>query len=267
LYRPVVLGITNPGEIDPRRMREIPKPAFDFSIRDSYVKKADVLFGAGISPAVNFYPDGQNRNDFSFDLVAAYEKSRFILEGGIGANYTSESAEYRINYSSYDSVGYFFGVSSFSIDPSNPDSIILETNLKSIYDSIDHYIINESTNKYSYLQIPLKLGYRIIQKDRFSLDLKLGILFSVQIYKDVPEAPYGGSDVEIEVIRQYPDRLSTTWQYTAGAAFNYQISRQLRFSLEPFYRQYLKSVYTPGSPYSARSPYSFGIRAGIYIHF
>lgn len=248
--------------------RESPEPIFDLNIKDSYAKKADVLFGAAFSPAVNIYPEGQNRNDYSLEFLTSYEKSRFILEGGIGANYTSESAKYQINYSSYDSVGYYVGVTSFTVDPVNPDSVVFETNLKNLYDSIDHYSINENTNKFVYLQIPLRIGYRIFERNRFSLDIKLGILFSLQVYKDIPGVPYQGSDVnQIEVIRQYPDRLTTTWQYTAGIGMNYHINNNLRFTLEPIYRQYIKSVYSPSSEFPAKSPYSFGIRGGIYFHF
>ncbi len=248
--------------------REIGEAVLDLTFKDSYVRKAEVLFGVNLSPAVNIYPDRQNRNDYSLEFVSAVEKSRFIIESGIGGNYTTESVKYQITYSTYDSVGYYIGVTGFTVDPQNPDSVRFETSLKSVYDSINHFNIQENTNKFAYLQIPLRIGYRVIQKDRFSLDLKLGVLFSVQIYKEVPAVPYRGSDGEkIEVIRQYPDRLLTNWQYTAGLGINYQINNKLRFTIEPFYRQYLKSVYSTGSAYSARSPYGFGIRGGLYFHF
>lgn len=267
-YCPYTIDISTDQKLVSSELRNSGKPFFDLNIKDNYVKKAELMLGAGFTPAVNIYPNRQNRNDYSLELVAAYEKSRFIIESGIGANYTSESAKYQVNYSSYDSVGYYVGVTSFSIDPGNPDSVIFETNLKSVYDSIDHYLIKENTNKFVYLQIPLRIGYRIIEANRFSLDLKTGVLFSLQIYRDVPKAPYQGNDVEqIEVIRQYPDRLKTNWQYTVSLGFNYQINQQTRFSLEPVYRQYINSVYSPGSAYPARSPYSFGIRGGIYFHF
>jgi hypothetical protein len=248
--------------------RKTGHPAFRFNMKDDYARKADIVFGAGLSPAINIYPEGQNRNDYSLELLAAYEKSRFIVETGIGANYASEGARYRVNYSSYDSVGFYIGVTSFSILPGNPDSVIFETNLKNIYDSVDHYRITENTNKFVYLQIPLRIGYRIIEGRRFSLDVKAGVLFSLQVYREIPGVPYPGSDADrIEVVRQYPDRLSSNWQYTAGLGMNYHINDRVRFSLEPFYRQYIKSVYSPASLYPARSPYSFGIRGGIYFHF
>jgi len=247
--------------------RVYPDPIFDLNIRDNYAKKADVLFGAAFSPAVNIYPDAQNRNDYSLEVVASYEKSRFLVETGIGGNYTSESAEYRVNYKTYDSVGFYVGVTSFSINPDYPDSVIFQTRLKNLYDSIDRYTILENTNKYAYLQIPLRVGYRVIQMPRFSLDLKAGLLFSVQIYKDTPGVSYQGNDVDIEVLRQYPDRLTTTWQYTAGIGMNYHINNKMRFTLEPFYRQYIKSAYSPGSEFPARSPYAFGFRGGLYFHF
>lgn len=252
-------------EINTREDADPGEPIFDLNLKDTYVRKAEVLFGASFSPAVNIYPDRQNHNDYSFDIVAAYEKSRFIVETGIGANFSSESAQYQINYTTYDSVGYYIGVTSFTNDPNNPDSIIFNTNLKSIYDSIDRYSIQENTNRYVYLQIPIRIGYRVLETKRFSLDLKAGLLFSLQIHKDIPGAPYQGNDVE--VIRQYPDRLSSYWQYTASASFNYQINRQIRFSIEPFYRQYIKSAYSPYSVYPAKSPYGFGLRGGLYFHF
>ena len=239
-----------------------------FNLKNSYAKPADLLFGANFSPAVNIYPDGQNRNDYSIELIAAYEKSRIIVETGIGGNYTTESAKYQVNYTSFDSIGFYYGVNSFAVDPVNPDSVIFETSLKNLYDSIDHYLIRENTNKYAYLQIPLRLGYRVFQASKFSVDLKVGVLFSLQVYKDVPGVPYQGSDADnIEVIRQYPDRLTTSWQYTAGIGLNYHINDKVRFGLEPYYRQYIKSAYSPTSAYPAKSPYAFGIRGGIYFHF
>lgn len=265
---PAQLNAGSENQINTREDANPGEARYGLSMKDTYVRKAEVLFGASFSPAVNIYPERQNQNDYSFDIVAAYEKSRFIVETGLGANFTSESAKYQINYTTYDSIGFYIGVSSFTTDPANSDSIIFETNLKSIYDSIDHYQIQENTNKYVYLQIPIRIGYRVVQLDRFSLDLKAGLLFSLQIHKDVPGVPYQGNDTDqIDVIRQYPDRLSTYWQYTASVSFNYQINNQVRFSLEPFYRQCLKSTYSPSSVYPAKSPYGFGLRAGIYFHF
>lgn len=243
-------------------------PVFNMGMENQYVKNAKLLLGAAFSPAVNIYPDGQNRNDFSFEIIAVYENSRFFAEGGFGANYATESAKYGINYSTYDSVGYFINVDAFTLDPENPGTIRFHTSMKNIYDSISHYKIKENTNKYAYLQIPLRIGYRIIDNGRFSLDVKAGILFSWQIMKDVPDLPYEGSDdSQIDVIRYYPDRLKTNWQYTAGVGINYHISNNLRIGIDPFYRQYIKSVYAPDSKYSARSPYAFGVRGGIYIEF
>lgn len=267
-YRIASIELNEDIDMQMEEVRQSGKPVFGLSTKDGYAKKADIIFGAAFSPAVNIYPDGQNRNDYSLEFVTAYEKSRFILETGIGGNYTTESAKYGISYTSYDSVGYFINVNSFNTVHDYPDSIRFETSMKNVYDSVDHYTIKENTNKYAYLQIPLRIGYRVFQKDRFSLDLKLGILFSIQVYKEVPEVPYEGNDVEpIEVVRYSPDRLKTNWQYTASIGMNYHLNKNFRLTLEPFYRQYIKSVYSPGSEYSARSPYAFGLRGGIYFHF
>jgi hypothetical protein len=243
-------------------------PVFNMSLEDSYVKEGKLELGATFGPAVSIYPNGQNRNDFTFEILAVYENSRVFAEGGIGAYYSSESAKYGITYSSYDSVGYFINVDAFTVDPQNPESIRFNTSTKNIYDSIRQYRIEEKTNKYAYLQLPLRVGYRVIETGRFSLDLKAGIIFSWQIFKDVPEIPYQENDIDqIEVIRNYPDRLKTNWQYTAGIGINYHISNYIRLGIDPFYRQYINSVYAPDSKYSAKSPYAFGIRGGLFIEF
>ncbi len=243
-------------------------PIFTHLLKDDYVRSADLWVGAGFSPAVNIYPEGQNRNDFSAELLLAYERSRFIAEGGLSINYTTESARYGVRYSSYDSVGYFINVSSFAENPEFPGTVLFETNTKGVYDSIERIRVEEKTNKYAYIQLPLRAGYRLLDKGRFSVDLKFGVIFSLQVYRDVPEIPFEGNDVErIEVIRAYPDRLKTHWQYTTSLGLNYYFSRKTRLSVEPFYRQYINSVYSAGSELPARSPYAFGIRGTLYFHF
>lgn len=244
------------------------EPIFTQLLKDDYVRSADLWVGAGFSPAVNIYPEGQNRNDFSAELLLAYERSRFIAEGGLGINYTTESARYGVRYSSYDSVGYFINVSSFTENPEVPGTVLFETNTKGVYDSIERIRVEEKTNKYAYIQLPLRAGYRLVDKGRFSVDLKVGVIFSLQVYRDVPEIPFEGNDVErIEVIRAYPDRLKTHWQYTTSLGLNYYFSRKTRLSVEPFYRQYINSVYSAGSELPARSPYAFGISGTLYFHF
>ena len=140
-YRIALIELDDPADIYVGESRQDGDPVFDLTIKDGYVKKADILFGAGFSPAVNIYPDGQNRNDYSLELIAAYEKSRFIVEGGIGGNYATEGVKYGITYSSYDSVGFYVNVNSFSFKPGNSDSVVFETRLKSVYDGVDHYRI------------------------------------------------------------------------------------------------------------------------------
>jgi hypothetical protein len=267
-YMKTKLKGTGHHKLSSDKYRIAGKPRFNLPVKDTYARKASMLFGAGFSPAINIYPDGQNRNDYSFEVTTTWEKAGFIAESGLGLQYASENAQYQINYTSYDSVGFYIGVISFSPAPNNPDSVVLQTSFMNIYDSIDHVVIRENSNKYLYLQIPFRIGYRLHQSDRFSIDLKTGIIFSVQIYRDIPGVPYQGTDAgQVEVNRLYPDRLQTNWQYTAGIGLNYHVSSRLRFTLMPQYRQYIKSVYSPNSSYPARSPYAFGLWGGVYFHF
>ena len=235
---------------------------------NDYYRKADLLLGAHITPALTYYPEGENKNSYAFELTADYQKSDFFVQSGIGAEYYSEKGNYSINYESFDSVDYYYDVTSFNIDPNNPDSIIFNLKSTNVYDSVNHLKIEETSNKYLYMQIPLNVGYEIWGNSRFSVKIRGGVIFSWLVYKDEPVVTYHANDVTIvDISNNYPGRRKYNWQWMAGIGLNVRLSKKLIFSVEPVYKQYINSIYTKGSGMDKKLPYSVGLRTGIYLNF
>ncbi len=246
---------------------EIVNPQPITNVND-YYRKSEFLLGAHITPSVTYYPTGENKNSYAFELTADYQKSDFFVQSGVGAEYYSEKGNYSINFESFDSVGYYYDVTSFNIDPNNPDSIIFNLKSTDIYDSVKHIKIEETSNNYLYMQVPLNVGYKVWENNRFSIKIRGGLIFSWLVYKDEPVVTYHANDITIiDINNNYPGRRKFNWQWMAGVGLNVSLSKNLTFSVEPVYKQYINSIYTKGSGMDKKLPYSVGLRTGIYLNF
>lgn len=254
-----------PTDVEPRENTTSPK--FDFTVKNDYARKANMFFGCHFTPAITYYPSKANSNNYTIEITADYVPSRFSLQSGIGLSYYDETGDYLVNYESFDSVGYYLNVISFSINPGNPDSIIFNLKEQNIYDTVKHYTISETKNKYLYIQIPFSAGYTLFNYKRLSCTLRAGVIFSVMVYKNEPEINYTATDINlINIEKQYPGRLSTNWQFSAGISFSYTLNHKIRFAIEPIYKYYLNPVYEKGADYSTKNPFSIGLRTGIYFN-
>jgi hypothetical protein len=248
--------------------RNINSPELGLVIRNDYVRQPEYWFGAQITPSVVYYPGKSNKNSWSGEFTIDYMPSRFSLQAGVGLGYYKESGEYQVSYSSYDSVGFYYDVSTFSLYPENPDSVLFELNEISIYDTVDHIVVSEIQNQYLYLRLPVKLGYNLFDTKKLSCHLHGGLVFSLLAWKDEPDVSIPAADItRIDIEETYPGRLSTSWQLTAGINFIYKINDRFGISFEPTYMQYIGKLYKPGFDYSDTRPYAIGLRTGIYVKF
>jgi len=234
-----------------------------------YYRTTEWFAGVNITPGITFYPENSgNRNQYLLELNTGYSRNSWFIQSGAGLGYYSEYGNTSIDYRSYDSVGYFYDVSSFQIHPEYPDSIIFNLKMTGIYDSIEHTVIKQTRNQYLYLQIPLSIGLRIWEKNRVSFTVRGGIIFSWLVYKDEPVVKFAPDDATlIKSNMLYPGRYTTNWQWTAGLGLRYQISNRLQFSIEPVFSQYFGNFYKTGKGYNKKMPYSIGLRTGIYLNY
>jgi hypothetical protein len=260
------LARSYPGLFELRNTNPVPQN--DFTIKDNYIQKASMSFGFNLTPAMVFYDPNPNKHAYSAELNARLHLSDFYLESGLGMMYMEDINSYKINYESFDSVGYFLNVISFRIDPQNPDKVLLDYQTEAVFDSVAHYKITQKNSTYTYLQVPLTLGYKFFSSRRISLTASAGVVFSWLVGKYEPAAGYiPSNETLVSIDQEVPTRLKTNWRFRAGIGFNYMMTDKISLSLEPVYEQYIQTVYQDKPGYSAKKPFMIGLRTGILFHF
>jgi hypothetical protein len=237
--------------------------------KDDYDARSSLELGIHISPEIiNYRQESTNsKAGYYLDLSATYHFSEFFLRGGIGMGVSTDNGQYIINYERYDSIGYFYGVNYFTVTPGYPDSVIFSTTIQTIYDSVYHSDQTSTPSRYSYIRIPVSLGFDFFAYRRLNLSLMAGPVFSILVNEHETSTTFSDPQATlISIDNQTPDRIKSSWQFAASLGINYQMTNKLRFSLEPTYTYFIRPVYDiPGA--SLKNPFSLGCRAGLYIKF
>jgi hypothetical protein len=123
------------------------------------------------------------------------------------------------------------------------------------------YINNSLFQNFSYLELPVILRYKLIDK---ALDFNLigGISYNLLVKNSVYATTEGGTKYEIGETRGLnPLTLSSS----IGMGMEYSFANNLSLNLEPTFRYYL-NPFDP-SAISDNHPYTFGIFTGISYKF
>ena len=247
--------------IDPRTVK---------GMEEYLEKRSNVHFytGVGATVAMAYYPSTTDQFTWSADLALGLKLHDFYIESGIGYQDMQERGIYQIDFKTHDSIGYYNEVVSFEIDPQNPDEITYKTQQTTVYDSVAHYEHKTPLFKYSYLNIPLKMGYRFYQKDRFSVAAEVGVIFSKMLSKEIPEPTINNPEYElIAIINQTPERVDLNFQWQVSLRLNYRFAKTMSIALQPVFTKYINSIYDTKVGYPNVKPYTMGVRFGIYFDF
>lgn len=223
----------------------------------------------GAAPEYLTYPysDPDHETTVFGNIGVAYHKGWFSLRTGIGLGYVYSNGSYNIDYKSKDSVGYYNSVIGYAVNQSNPHDIIYITQTIVVYDSVEHVVQDRTNNRYPYLTIPLLMGFRVYETNRFGLSVEAGPSASFFLGAKEPEPIVtieNGRILNIE--NTTPIRTKTTWQLFAGLRFDYQLSKQFSIYAQPYYKYYFKQV-TSRVENTSSSPYSIGLGFGIEYYF
>jgi len=196
-YHPAGLMETGSTIDDIYLMQEIlPATSFSPKYENDYVKKGELSAGLNFNPSIVFYDPNPYNKMLGAEAVVHYKILSFSIMSGLGFSRMEDVGSYQVNYITNDSVGYYLRVVSFVPDPRNPGQVTYITIEEPIYDSVPHYVIEDKTNYYSYIDIPLAFGYTFFQKSRVSLTASAGIKFSVLVGKQEPTVDFWISDEE-----------------------------------------------------------------------
>jgi hypothetical protein len=245
-----------------------PLSAFSRKYENDYFKSGEWSVGADFSPSVVFYDPNPSNQMLGLEASVQYSLHGISIRGGLGVSRMEDVASYRIDYETYDSVGFYLDVVSFYVDPLRPGEVIFNTRQEAIYDSVPHFVITEKTNYYTYLDFPLAVGYELLKGRRVYLSLFAGVKFSALVHKEEPTVVFETINAELTGIeRQVPARLGTTWRFTAGMEFGYLFAQNFSLHLEPVFEQYLTPVYSKQEGYLPEKPYVIGVKAGFRYNF
>jgi len=191
--------------------------------------------------------------------------SRFSISSGIGLGYVFDEGNYSVDYKSYDSVGFYNRVISYTVGGN--DEIIYNTLVTTVYDSLNHFDDPRTNDRYTYLQVPLLLGYRLVETGRFSLTFRAGpsVSWMIGSRKADPVIEYPGARI-VRVEDDTPARVKTTWQLQGDLYFEMRINKKISLYIDPTFRYYLNPV-TEQENVTFKAPWAVGLGVGIQYNF
>jgi hypothetical protein len=206
------------------------------------------------------------RRAYGAGLLYLKDLDPFTIGLGAGFTISEDNGDYLIRYAQYDSIGYYYDVKSFVIDPETQQPVF-NTSITGVYDSVEYSTGQNPGNKYYYLQLPFVLGYKVWETRRLSFSLRGGPLLSILVKADESPASYSNSRaVWVVISDKTPKRIKSNWQLGLEGVLSYALRKNLSVNLEPFCRYYLKSPYE-NLRVKDKTTWSLGGRVGISIDF
>ena len=190
---------------------------------------------------------------------------KYIIRTGIGTSLSKGYNEYAVLYNEY--LGSYEGLDSVTFAWDEQHYHLLPTYYKSereVFDTAIQTDISRVYKRYTYLQIPLVLGYDFITKANFSLGVRFGPTFSALLSSKTISDDYDpGKHQVIQINQITPDRIQTNWLLMAGLNIGIYSKKKLFYEIEPQFSYYFNSVYQKYDV--SKSPYSIGLRLAIGI--
>ncbi|NOY49939.1 MAG: hypothetical protein GXO88_05190 [Chlorobi bacterium] len=254
-------------DISKLKLEPIDKP-IDVSEYLKQRKKLHLFSGLSSKAAMMYYPNTRDQFTFSVNADFGFVFNDFYVQSGIGYQKTKERGVYNYTYRTNDSIGFYNKVESFEINPQNPEEIIYNTTKTTVYDSLVHVNTTSPLFYYDYINLPVKLGYKVWDKNNLSLSIESGIVFSKLIKSKIPVAEFDlPESTLLQIEDATPTRTDMNLQWQLGLRFNYNIVNSLTLSLQPEFSKYLNSIYKNENSNPMIKPYTMGFRFGIYYDF
>jgi hypothetical protein len=200
----------------------------------------------------------------SYGIELKLEKHKWFLKTGLEYIGWEEKGTYTIDYNQNQLVYQYNYVDSANINTYSGE-ITYFTSEREVYDSLPGQLSDEAANSYRMLNIPILVGYKIVDRAKFSLAAIGGIGFDIRLSgkKYTPVFNEEGAVITgISSNLQY--RTSNNWRLIGGIEMSYYLTRSFEIYLEPSYQQYMKPLYSNDN---MKGPGSFKIKAGLRYSF
>jgi hypothetical protein len=204
-------------------------------------------------------------NNFGAEGILRY--GPYSIGIGIGLSITKAYNEmvittnpYLGSYQKLDSMTYHWDSRHYNLLKT------IYTKPQNVYGTTLNYNYYTLSMQYTYLQIPLTLGYDFLEKNWFTLGVRFGPVMSVLLQTRELNTSYDAGKDKIVMINDIsPERINLNWQAMAGINAAFRLSHRFILELEPNLRYYFDSVNEKLSP--TAKPWSVGIQASFLINF
>lgn len=225
---------------------------------------ANFKLGAFLYPEFTFYPDDSvsSSRNYNFGIDLRYYKSSFFIKTGVDFSIAKDEGKYTIDYKKWEFLGTYQDVYDVTFDSTEQGIVpTYHTKTVEVFDSVQHVTIRKEKNTYTYLQVPLMVGYEI-RGSRLNYSFMAGPNLSLMMSENIPEPEIEDNITIVNINKEVPERINTSWQMLVGIGISYKLSDNMEFALEPTLRYYLNSAYK-GDIITTKHPYSVGVRAGL----
>jgi len=192
---------------------------------------------------------------------------RYVLRTGLGLSIAKGTNELMVEYNDYQ--GSYNHLDSISFAWDEKYYHLLPTYYlsdKDVWDSLLRLDYPKVIKRYTYLQIPLILGYDFLQKKWVSIGFRAGPILSLLLQsKQLSEEYDPGKNRVVQINQVTPDRIATNWQLQGGINVSLHISPRFGLELEPNVKYYFNSVYEKSD--ATKKPWSVALRASFRIRY
>lgn len=233
--------------------------------RDDYGKKSNLIYGINIIPELIFPGSGKVNKSIGLEITGRYMLNEVFLETGLGINVSEDDGKFTIDYTQYDSIGYYYKVNSFTIDESSGQPVF-NTGVEAVYDTIGYAAQQTKRNTYTYLYLPLSAGVNLYQFKRFSVNIQAGLIYSLMVAKNEQHSDYENENAtSIDITNETPARITSNWLLKTSVGLQYQLTPKISLNIEPQFKYYIIPVYE--QRYNPKPTFGGGLRMGLYFNF
>ena len=252
-----------------------------FSMRESAVKehvppeyydknRFRWKYKAGMYYAFRHFPQLEQegmqvpRDLSSGGLEFMVEKNRWRLKTGLEYSGWKEKGTYLFDYNQNQLIYQYNYVDSAFINTFSGEVTYFTSN-REVFDSVPGQLNEQATNQYRMLQVPLLLGYKIINRGHFSLSIMGGVGFDIRLLGKQFTPLFEQEDANVTEIRNsLLYRTGNNWRIIAGLEAGYRFAEHWELYLEPSYQQYMKPFYAPEN---TKGIGLFKVKAGLHYLF
>jgi hypothetical protein len=201
----------------------------------------------------------------NFGIEGTFHFGRFSVRTGAGLSVAKGTNELIVEYNDY--LGNYNKLDSISFIWNDPIHNYIPTKYlskKEVWDSLMKLDYPKVVKRYTYLDIPMILGFDFLQTDIISVGARLGPIMSVLLTSKQLSAEYDPGKKRIISINDIsPEQISLNWQMMAGVNTSFRLSNSMQVEIEPSVRYYFNSVYE--KPVNNTKPWSVGVRAAFVV--